>query len=116
MSDRLDEGDLDAALERVDLYTGPDGDRIVNALCDCGVYVSSDKMELNLLELVNKVAEHQPTCEAVKTALTQAAMDSIRRSGFVTEGDFLRTLGGDAKAMQDPLVIEMRRILRSSGG
>jgi hypothetical protein len=113
--ERLDEGDLDAALARVRLETGLTS--AISAVCACGENLTPgpDGMgvydEVVLLDLVNLVAEHQPTCAAVKTELRETARVSIRRSGFKTKDDLHRAMGGDALAYQDPLVQEMLRQL-----
>lgn len=60
---RVDAGDRDAALARVDIYSKPDDALEYEVMCDCGWTVISER---NLLELVNLVAEHQPTCSYVR--------------------------------------------------
>lgn len=106
VADLLDEGDLDAALARVRIYT--DANDVPSPVCACGVRILLPRRWNNtVLDLVNAVAEHQPTCESVKSDLRKAAADSIERSGFKTKADMHRALGGDPRAYDDPIVKEI---------
>lgn len=60
-SGRLDQGDLDAAMERVTLW--PTIFQTVDAVCECGEnLLNGADSHVILLALVNKVAGHQRTC------------------------------------------------------
>jgi hypothetical protein len=63
MTRLLDQGDLDAALGRVDVYP----DAVTEGLllvCRCGEFLYPENGS-TLTDLVDSVAEHQKTCAAV---------------------------------------------------
>jgi hypothetical protein len=64
MTERLDTGDLDAALGRVDVYSTSDEDLVV-LVCDCFDVLRPDISD-TLLDIVNAVAEHVAVCPLVQ--------------------------------------------------